>query len=61
MEFLMGGCISVGHVMHDWLSKQLGTERDYTHIGMFDVETCKKIIAVSNKYLIEMGSINNKQ
>ena len=28
----------------------MGTERDYTHIGMFDVDTCKKVIAVSNKY-----------
>ena len=50
---------------YTWLSKQLGTERDYTHIGMFDVETCKKVIAVSNKYLIERGSTNkynsNKQ
>ena len=42
---------------YTWLSKQLGTERDYTHTGMFDVETCKKVIVVSNKYLIERGSI----
>ena len=50
---------------YTWLSKQLDTERDYTHIGMFDVETCKKVIAVSNKYLIERESTNkynsNKQ
>ena len=50
---------------YTWLSKQLGTERDYTHIGMFDVDTCKKVIAVSNKYLIERESTNkynsNKQ
>ena len=38
---------------YTWLSKQLGMERDYTHIGMFDVETCKKVIAVSNNYLKE--------
>lgn len=34
-----------------WLSKQLGTERDLTHIGMFDVEMCKKVIQVSTDYL----------
>ena len=40
---------------YTWLSKQLGTERDYTHIGMFDVDTCKKVISISMIYLSERG------
>ena len=36
-----------------WLSKQLGTKQDYTHIGMFDVETCKKVISISSNFLEE--------
>ena len=42
---------------YTWLSKQLGTERDYTHIGMFDVEICKKVIAVSTNYLKEKAIV----
>lgn len=37
---------------YTWLSKLLGTERDYTHIGMFDVEMCKKVIRVSKDYIM---------
>ena len=42
---------------YTWLSKQLGTERDYTHIGMFDVETCKRVIAVSTSFLKEKAIV----
>jgi hypothetical protein len=44
--------------VYTWLSQQLETERDYTHIGMFDVEQCKKVIAVSEQYL-DTSSNNN--
>ena len=36
---------------YDWLSDELGTPRDYTHIGMFNVATCKKAIEKCTKYL----------
>jgi hypothetical protein len=36
-----------------WLSKQLGTPPDYTHIGMFGAESCKKVIEVSKAYYNE--------
>ena len=36
---------------YDWLSEQIGTPRDYTHIGMFNIKTCKKVIQVCTKYL----------
>lgn len=27
-----------------WLSNELGSPPEYTHIGMFSVETCKKVV-----------------
>ena len=38
---------------YTWLSQQLGTDRNLTHIGMFDVEKCKKVIEASRNYLKE--------
>lgn len=29
-----------------WLAKQLGIERNDCHIGMFDVETCKRVVEI---------------
>jgi hypothetical protein len=29
-----------------WLSEQLGIERKLCHIGMFDVETCRRVVEV---------------
>ena len=37
--------------VYTWLSQQLGTERDYTHIGMFNVEQCKRVISISEQYI----------
>ena len=34
-----------------WLSKQLGIEPADTHIGMFDVETCNRVVAICTPYL----------
>lgn len=36
---------------YSWLSEQIGTPLEVTHIGMFDVENCKKVIQISNEYL----------
>lgn len=41
------------HKAYTWLSQQLGTKRSLTHIGMFDVELCKKVIQLSTDYINE--------
>ncbi|MCY7484311.1 zinc-finger-containing protein [Paenibacillus alvei] len=33
-----------------WLSKQMGLPRYQTHIGMFDVEQCKRVIEICRGY-----------
>jgi len=33
-----------------WLSIQLGLKIDDTHIGMFDVPTCKKVVEICKPY-----------
>lgn len=33
-----------------WLSEQLGLELDRTHIGMFDVKTCKRVVELCKPY-----------
>jgi len=35
---------------YKWLSKQLNIKPKYTHIGMFDVETCNKVIQICKPY-----------
>ena len=42
---------------YKWLSETLGTDKDYTHIGMFSVETCKEVVEVSKKMLRSKGTI----
>jgi hypothetical protein len=34
-----------------WLSKQMGIERHQCHIGMFDVDECRKVIEICTPYL----------
>lgn len=34
---------------YHWLSLQMGLPEEKTHIGMFDVEQCKQVIAICNK------------
>lgn len=34
-----------------WLSEQIGTPPEYTHMGMFGEDTCKLVIAICNKVL----------
>jgi len=36
-----------------WLSKQLGIKLEETHIGMFDVETCKRVVEICKPYINE--------
>lgn len=36
------------HDAYTWLSEQLGIPRAYTHIGMFGLETCKKVVEICN-------------
>ena len=31
---------------YNWLAKQLGTDSKQCHIGMFDVETCQRVVAL---------------
>ena len=33
---------------YKWLAVQLGIESRDCHIGMFDIETCKKVIELAN-------------
>ena len=31
---------------YDWLSRRMGLPMDQTHIGMFDVEQCKRVVEI---------------
>lgn len=35
---------------YKWLSEKLQIAPEYTHIGMFDIEQCKKLIELCKKY-----------
>ena len=37
------------HKAYAWLAESLGIERDDCHIGMFDVETCKRVVALCHQ------------
>lgn len=39
---------------YKWLSEQLGLPPEFTHIGMFNPETCAKVVDVSKKLLKTM-------
>lgn len=34
-----------------WLAEQLGITREECHIGMFDIETCKKVVEICKPHL----------
>lgn len=38
---------------YKWLSEQLGLNKEHTHIGMFSVNTCKRVIEVCSKYYLK--------
>ena len=35
---------------YKWLSERLGIPQKYTHIGMFNVETCKRVVKECNQF-----------
>lgn len=35
---------------YEWLADEIGTPDAYTHIGMFNIETCRKVIQVCIKF-----------
>jgi hypothetical protein len=43
---------------YKWLSEQLKTELNNTHIGMFDVELCKIVVKLCQPYFIRSGKID---
>jgi len=37
---------------YTWLAKQLGISKAHCHIGMFDVEMCKRVIEICRPYSV---------
>lgn len=35
-----------------WLSRQLGIPKEYTHIGMFSPDTCRRVVSICKEYLM---------
>lgn len=44
---------------YEWLSEQLNTPKELTHIGMFNEETCKKVVRICNEYLKSKEHVEN--
>ena len=44
-------------VAYAFLSVMMGTPKDYTHIGMFDIEQCNYVIKISKALLESRGMI----
>lgn len=40
---------------YTWLSKQLGIPRELTHVGMSDIEQCRRIAEICRTRLIQEG------
>jgi hypothetical protein len=40
---------------YQWLAKELGIEAKDCHIGMFDVETCHKVVTVCRPHARKLG------
>ena len=40
---------------YTWLSKQLGIPRELTHVGMSDIEQCRRIAEICRARLIQEG------
>jgi hypothetical protein len=43
---------------YKWLAKQLGISVEECHIGMFDIDTCKKVVQICS---VVMNKINEKR
>lgn len=39
---------------YEWLSSALGLPKEETHIGMFDVDTCKEVVELAGTKMIEL-------
>ena len=46
---------------YTWLSQKLGIDRDFTHMGMFDVDQCKQVIELACHYLISVNEQKYRQ
>lgn len=46
------------HQAYQWLSKKLGIPRHLTHIGMFDISECRRIVELSEQKLNEKRTAN---
>lgn len=42
---------------YKFLSKKMELPSEYTHIGMFKVEACKRVIEICNTLLLNLGKI----
>ena len=52
-------CFSSRGAAYTWLAKELGLSTDTCHIGMFDVDTCKKVTEVCpRKKQVELSTDN---
>lgn len=45
---------------YKWLSEQLGIPANETHIGMFDVDQCKRVVELCKPYYHEPATIHNR-
>lgn len=36
---------------YSWLSLRLGMNKNYTHMGLFDEEDCKRVIEIASEYI----------
>lgn len=43
---------------YEWLAEQMQLPVEKTHIGMFDIEKCKKVITICNNFMMK-GGIKN--
>ena len=43
--------------VYSWLAKELEINKKECHIGMFDVETCKRTVIVCDKFMKDKGSV----
>ena len=42
---------------YQWLSIELDLEEDYTHIGMFQIDTCKKVVRLCKSLLLRLREL----
>ena len=45
---------------YQWLSDTLMIDKEYTHIGMFNLQTCKKVVELSKHALISENLTNTR-